>query len=91
MSQSSHHSARSTASYNSRRSGYGRHSGAGDDEYYDSAVDSEEEERRRRRHERHRRRREEKSREEHRPTLGDSMYALFGELKNAMKSDKQKD
>ncbi len=88
-SQSSHHSVRSAGSFNSRRSGYNRHS---DDEWYDSGMDSEEEDRRRRKKERHERRRKEAHRKEEkaRPTLGDSMYALFGELKSAMGGDKGK-
>ncbi|KAF2154651.1 hypothetical protein K461DRAFT_99658 [Myriangium duriaei CBS 260.36] len=82
-SQSSHRSARSTASYNSRRSGYSRHSGMDNDEWYDSGLDSEEEDRRRRKQERHRRRKEkESSSKDKRPTMADSVFALFGELKS---------
>ena len=94
LSHSSHHSARSAASYNSRHSGHARHSGGyADDDLYDSALDSEEEERRRQlKKERHRKRKEEErnKREKARPTLGDSMYALFDGLKSAMGSDRKK-
>ncbi|KAF4555813.1 Hypothetical protein D9617_2g057770 [Elsinoe fawcettii] len=96
-SASSHHSGRSTASYHSGHSKGrkgGRYSsesgGISDDElHWDSMYDSEEEERRRRKKERRKRREEEaekSKRKRDRPTLGDSVFAVFDGFKDAFSS-----
>ncbi|KAF2221958.1 hypothetical protein BDZ85DRAFT_135299 [Elsinoe ampelina] len=87
-SASSHGSYHSTHS-KGRKGRYSDDSGFSDDETWDSMYDSEEEERRRRKKERRKRREEEASkskRKRDRPTLGDSVFAVFDGFKGAFSS-----